>query len=242
MYDPRPTPETGPQWQQFPRQQQEPQFPPPTRPQPVYTPRPAFTPQPGSGPQPGNPPQPGYVPKHASQPEYVPQPGNRPQPGYGPQHAPQPGYAPQPGNPPQQAWTIQEWFRKGGYRKPKVLGIGGAAIVALVVIIVGSTAGSSSGDSAPSSVVQNDGYTLVNSGSGTLDNGIPVSWAEGENSSNVGILIVQTPNASDAAQEAVSLQQVTPGISVSASGDTVTLMDPDGASDISGWLSNEGWT
>jgi hypothetical protein len=58
----------------------------------------------------------------------------------------------------------------------------------------------------------------------------------------VGILIVQTPNASDAAQEAVSLQQVTPGISVCASGDTVMLIDPDGASDISGWLSNEGWT
>jgi hypothetical protein len=128
--------------------------------------------------------------------------------------------------------------------------IGFVVVAAVIATSVGKGAqpGGSSTDQgqyipgSPAAVVQNDGYSLLNSGSGTLNSGITVSWAEGSNASNVGILVVQTDNATDASTEAAELQTTSTAVTVTQNGDTVTLLDPNGAGDISAWLHNNGWT
>jgi hypothetical protein len=161
-----------------------------------------------------------------------------------------------------QIWPTQTPPQHKRHKGLKALGalIGFVVVAAVIANLVGkgaqpsgsSSSGSSGSSSSadqgqyipgsPAAVVQNDGYSLLNSGSGTLDNGINVTWAEGSNSANVGILVVQTDNAADASIEAASLQSASTAVTVTQNGDTVTLLDPNGAGDISAWLSQNGWT
>ena len=68
---------------------------------------------------------------------------------------------PQPEAGSQGAWVIQGWFREGGYRNPKVLAIGGAAVLTLVVAIAGLVATSSSSTGGNSAASQPGGTAPV---------------------------------------------------------------------------------
>jgi hypothetical protein len=218
-----------------------PQQPPPrTRPQPAYQPPPSSI----------------HVPPPPTQqppsPYQQPQPYQRPRSPYS-----QPGpaimpYQPQPNGIPQ-PWPTQIPPQRKKHTGLKLFALIGFVVIAAVIAIsVGKHAqpggGGTSADQgqympgSPAAVVHNDSYSLLNSGSTTLENGITVNWAEGSNASNVGILVVQTDNTADASTEAAELQSTSTAVTVTQDGDTVTLLDPNGAGDISSWLRNNGWT
>ena len=216
-------------------QSSQPQFypqqpPPPTRPQPAYQPPPSFIPAPPP------PTQQPTSPYQQPQPYQQPRTYQPPRPPY-----PPPGPTIMPYQPQAKKHTGLKLF--GAL-------IGFVFVAAVIATAVGKHA-QPSGTSAdqgqnipgsPAAVVQNGSYSLLNSGSTTLENGITVNWAEGSNASNVGILVVQTDNATDASTEAVDLQSTSTAVTVTQDGDTVTLLDPNGAGDISSWLQNNGWT
>lgn len=153
-----------------------------------------------------------------------------------------------------QTWPTQTSPQRKKHTGLKICGalIGLVVIAAVIAVSVGKAAQSrASGISAdqgqyipgsPAAVVKNNGYSVLNGGSATLDNGMTVTWAEGSNASNVGILVVQTDNAADASIEAADVQSTSTAVTVTQNGDTVTLLDPDGAGDISSWLSDNDWT
>lgn len=132
--------------------------------------------------------------------------------------------------------TAQHRAPRQGNRKE--LTIAGAVIGGISLVIVIIVAVHSSSSPAYVSQLSSDGYTLTHQG--TLTGGEGIGYAEGDNATGAGELVVQTKTADDAQATANGLQGNSDGADVATDGSMLIIQDNSYAV-IQSVVTSNGW-